>query len=118
MLYLFMQERESSKLKFFSTESKPDTIDFIFKSPSVCLSVSAYVLVRILPNLLVCLCVCTSISVSVGVFLSHSPSVFERLFHLSSCRKVVDRAADQRKNPQGQQGPGASSRCVTSLLAP
>lgn len=70
----------------------------------------------------VCLCVWTSISFSVCVCVRASLAlyvcVFERLFHLSSCKKVVVRAADQRQNPQGQQGPSASSRCFPSLLAP
>lgn len=40
-----------------------------------------------LVGLLVCLCVCAS--TRVDVLLSYSQGVFERLFHPSSCRKVV-----------------------------
>lgn len=80
---------------------------------SISLLVCIYVGANLCPA---CLCVC--VSLSVGVLLSQSAREFERLFHLSSCRKVVARAADQRQNPQGQQGPSASSRCFPSLLAP
>lgn len=121
MLYLFMQEKESSRASFYfslypqkTTSVMLQILNIIYHFPDTlaCLCFEFF----LWPCLFVCLplhfydCGCSFFCTL------HVPS--ERLFHLSSCRKVVVRAADQRQNPYGQQGPRTSARCFPSLLAP